>query len=263
VSRKRNRRKRPPVWVSQNFLTSHKTIRRVIRKTSIAADDHVIEIGPGKGHTTALLLQRCRKVTAVELDEKLYKGLLEKFGEADNLKLCHADFLQWRLPASGSYKVYANIPFCHTTGILRKLTESRNPPDEAWLTLEKGAARRFMGRPHENLRSLMLKPVFDADIVYRFRREDFHPKPGVDVVMVRLRKKAKPEVPPDQWNAYERFVSYGLRSNCRGLRRLFTEKQLYRAIRDAGVHGFSSGEMIYVQWLYLFRCYWEHVLHKH
>lgn len=246
--------------MSQNFLTSYRTIQRLLHKTNITADDHVIEIGPGKGHITGLLLQSCRKVSAVELDEKLYEKLLEKFDGAENLILYHRDFLQWRLPASENYKVFANIPFCHTTDILRKLTESKNPPTEAWLTMEKGAAKRFLGRPRETLRSLMLKPVFDLDIAYRFRGEDFHPRPGAEVVLVHLKKKEKPDVPPSQWRDYERFVSTGLLNHGAGLQRVFTKKQLSRAFREAGVDGFLSGEILYVQWLCLFRCYSKHVL---
>lgn len=261
MSKNRFKGQKPPVWVSQNFLTSYKTIKRLLLKTNITINDHIIEIGPGKGHTTGLLLQSCRKVTAVEIDEKLYGRLLEKFSGAKNLNLFHRDFLPWRLPACGSYKVFANIPFCHTTNILRKLTESKNPPIEAWLTMEKRAAKRFMGKPHETLRSLMIKPKFDLDIVYHFRREDFHPKPGVDVVLVHLKKKAHPDIAPSQWRDYERFILRGLQNNGAGLRRMFTKKQLFRAFREAGICAFTSGEMLYVQWLCLFRCYCKYVLY--
>lgn len=253
MSKNRKPEQRLPVWVSQNFLTDYKTIKRLLHKTSITSNDHVVEIGPGKGHTTGLLLQSCRKVTAVEIDEKLYRRLLEKFSGAENLNLCHQDFLQWKLPSSERYKVFANIPFCHTTDILRKLTENKNPPIEAWLTMEKGAAKRFMGRPRETLRSLLIKPVFDLDIVYHFRREDFHPKPRVDVVLVHFRKKERPDVPPSQWRDYKRFISAGLQNNGAGLRRIFTKKQLSRAFREAGICDFTSGELLYVQWLCLFR----------
>jgi len=49
---------------------------------------------------------------------------------------------------------------------MRKLTECKNAPSEAWLTMEKGAAKRFMGEPSESLRSLLIKPKFDLDIAY-------------------------------------------------------------------------------------------------
>ncbi len=262
MSKNRNHGQKPPIWVSQNFLTSYKTIKRLIYKTSISPSDHVIEIGPGKGHITGLLLQSCRKVTAVEVDGKLYGRLLEKHNDSQSLRLCHQDFLQWRLPASESYKVFANIPFCHTTDILRKLTKSKNPPTEAWLTMEKGAAKRFIGKPRETLLSLMIKPVFDLNIVHHFRREDFHPKPGVDVVMLHLKRKEHPDIAAGQRRIYEKFISAGLQNNGAGLRRLFTKKQLSRVFKEAGIYDFTSGEMLYVQWLCLFQCYSKHVLHK-
>ncbi len=262
MSPNRNHGQKLPFWVSQNFLTSRRTLKRLIDKTSLSANDHVIEIGPGKGHTTGLLLETCGKVTAVEIDKRLYDGLLQRFGGAANLKLYHQNFLEWRLPASGAYKVFANIPFCHTTAILRKLTENKNPPDEAWLTIEKGAAKRFMGKPHETLRSLMIKPFFEAEIVYHFLREDFHPMPGVDVVLLHLKKKAQPDIAPAQWRDYERFLTNAFQDGGAGLRRMFTKRQLARAVRDAGIRILVPGEILYIQWLCLFRCYCSHTLCK-
>jgi 23S rRNA (adenine-N6)-dimethyltransferase len=97
MSKNRNQGQNPPICVSQNYLTSYKTIKKLLHKTSITAGDHVIEIGPGKGHITGLLLENCQKVSAIEVDKKLYGRLLEKFSDAENLDLYHQDFLQWRL----------------------------------------------------------------------------------------------------------------------------------------------------------------------
>ncbi|TWH58321.1 23S rRNA (adenine-N6)-dimethyltransferase [Desulfitobacterium sp. LBE] len=260
MSKNKKQGQKLPLWVSQNFLTSHRTIIKLLGRTTIGIHDHVLEIGPGKGHITRLLVDKCRKVTAVEIDARLYDKLLEKFKGTENLHLYHQDFLQWRLPASGAYKVFANIPFCHTTAILRKLTESRNPPTEAWLVMEKSAAKRFMGKPRETLRSLLLKPLFDLDIAYYFQREDFHPKPGVDVVLIHLKKKTQPDISPAQWRHYERFVANALQGGGAGLGRMFSKRQLSRAFREATIHGFVFGEILYVQWLCLFRCYCKHVL---
>lgn len=175
--------------VSQNFLTSSVIIGRLMNLTSLTAADHVIEIGPGKGHITRALLGRCGRVTAVEIDPKLYAGLREKFAGSPNLVLRRGDFLRYRLPRYAPYKVFSNIPFNRTTGIIRKLTEAANPPGEIWLVVEKGAAKRFCGRPRESVRSLELKRRFDAEIVHSFRREDFHPMPAVDAVLLHLRRK--------------------------------------------------------------------------
>ena len=243
-----------PVWVSQNFLTSGKTIQRLIRKTSIAGGDYVIEIGPGKGHITGALMRRCKKVSAIEIDKGLYDKLQTKFEHASNLNLYHQDFMKWGLPKAGDYKVFANIPFNHTTGIIKKLAEADNLPAEAWLIMEKGAAKRFMGVPYENMRSLMLKPLFDMSVVYHFAREDFHPKPGVDVVMLHMKRKAQRDVAQAEWRRYQNFVTNAAKNNGAGLAKLFTKKQLSNARKLAGVTDRHSGEILYIQWLCLFRC---------
>lgn len=177
-----------PLCFSQNYLTSSDMINKLLKRTSITKNDHVLEIGPGKGHITRALLRRRSRVTAVELDGELYQSLREKFAGEKNLRLIHMDFLKFRLPDNGNYKVFSNIPFNRTTAILRRLTERPNPPEEIWLVVEKGAAKRFMGKPRENLRSLLLKPYFNMEIAYYFQREDFHPRPGVDAVLLHLKK---------------------------------------------------------------------------
>lgn len=246
-----------PVWASQNFLTNRATIKRLLSRTTLGENDHVIEIGPGKGHTTGMLARLCRKVSAVEIDARLYGTLLDKFGGAGNVKLYRGDFLDWKLPSSGAYKVFANIPFSRTTAIVRKLTECGNPPREAWLTMEKGAAKRFLGSPRESLRSLMLKPGFEMEIAYHFLREDFHPKPGVDVVLLHLKKKRKPDIEPSLRRAYERFLSGAFCGRPDALRRMFTKKQLARALGEAGLRVATPGEILYTQWLCLFRCHMQ------
>ena len=137
---------KPALWVSQNFLTGRAVIRRILDQAALSKTDHVVEIGPGKGHITAALAQRCGRVSAVELDGRLYERLCRTFPAGGPVRLYHQDFLTWPLPKS-DYVVFANIPFSITSAILRRLTQGSHPPREAWLVMEKGAAKRYMGRP--------------------------------------------------------------------------------------------------------------------
>lgn len=250
----KNGRIAAPVWSSQNYLTSSKIINRLISRTSLNKSDFVIEIGSGKGHITSALIKHCRLVTSVELDKQLYLRLKDKYSCVNNLTLINQDFLDFRLPESEAYKVFSNIPFCITTDIVRKLTENKNPPEEAWLIMEKGAAKRFIGKPNETLRSLLLKPLFEMDITYYFSREDFHPKPSVDCVMLHLKKKAQPEISIKHFRSYKQFIANCLKNG--GLRSSFTKNQLSKSISVAGIHGdFIIGRILYSQWLCLFRSY--------
>lgn len=196
MSRKyrRNRKKSAhlqEIYVSQNFLTSRRLLERIVRISTITKNDLVIEIGTGKGHLTEVLCRRAKYVYSMEIDKKLYERAKERLQKEDNLKIMCRDFMQYQLPSRINYKVFANIPYNITTGIVKKLTEDAHPPSEIWLVMEKGAAKRFLGVPKETKYSLLLKRRWDLEIVYYFSREDFHPKPSVDSVLLHFSQKKK------------------------------------------------------------------------
>jgi 23S rRNA (adenine-N6)-dimethyltransferase len=237
---------------SQNFLTGSKTIKRLLRLTNIGEDDHVLEIGAGKGHITRELLKICRMVSACEIDHRLYTRLRQTLGGMDRLTLICRDFLKTRLPA-GDYKVFSNIPFSITSQIIRKLTASGHPPREAWLVMEKGAAKRFCGVPRDTLAALLLKPFFDVQIKYHFSKRDFHPMPPADPVLLHLKKKEQPDIPAALQREFIRFMESCVRY---GVHRELTKKQVSTALKHAGLPRIpESGNMLYVQWLCLFRCH--------
>lgn len=244
----------PALRVSQNFLTCARTIQRLLNLTNLTDSDHVVEIGPGKGHITAALLARCGRVSAVELDGELFARLHRRFAGERRLELVHRDFLTWELPPAGTYKVFANIPFNRTTAIVRRLTEAPNPPEEAWLVVERGAAMRFQGRPGETLRSLSLKPYFDIETVHHFNRGDFHPRPSVDAVLLQLTRKPQPDVPVGRRGVYAGFVAACMNRGLPALARFMGPGRVAGALREAGVRpGANPGDILYIQWLCLYR----------
>ena len=250
----KNNKQGQSLYISQNYLTSKKTIERLLKLTSINKYDHVIEIGAGKGHITKSLVQKSCNVTAVEIDRKLFVTLKTSLGEHSNLKLCNTDFLKMRLPICENYKVFSNIPFSITTDIVRKLTGAHNPPVETWLVMEKGAAKRLLGKPSQNLTSLLLQPFFNLDIIYYFNKEDFHPMPSVDVVLLYIKPKASPDLAFSERKEFNKFL---YRSFKYGLSSLLTKKQISAALRYSNLPQIEcSGTILYVQWLCLFR-YWQ------
>lgn len=174
---------------SQNFLTSRRLLERIVRKSTISHHDTVLEIGAGKGHLTEALCRKADYVYSVEIDKKLYERAKERLQNFSNIKLICGDFMKYRLPDKEDYKVFANIPYNLTTKIVKKLTEDAHPPSEMWLVMEKGAAKRFMGMPAETKYSLLLKRRWQLEIIYYFSKEDFHPKPSVDSVLLHFIRK--------------------------------------------------------------------------
>jgi 23S rRNA (adenine-N6)-dimethyltransferase len=241
--------------ISQNFLTSRILINRLLRLTNINKNDHIIEIGAGKGHITQALAQYAKSVKAYEIDPKIFLNLKQKLIENDNVAIVNEDFLKAGLPRTKSYKVFSNIPFSITTDIIRKLLISDNPPEEAWIVMEKGAAKRFCGKPSESLMSLQLKPFFDLRIEYYFKRTDFHPMPSVDTVLLHFSRKKLPDIGRRERQAYLNFISHSFKNGLYGRKALLTSRQISQALRRANLPQIEpSGTILYIQWLCLFRC---------
>lgn len=241
---------------SQNFITSKKLIRKIIRLANISAKDTVLEIGTGKGHLTEGLCEQAGSVCSIEIDRKLYESARARLAQYANLRLVHGDFLKYNLPARGNYKVFSNIPFFITTQIVEKLTRVSVPAADIWLVMEQGAAKRFMGIPKETGKSLLLKVNWNMEIAYHFRRDDFHPVPSVDCVLVHFSRKEVPDLNKKECGEFQRFVEHSLKYGLCGNRGLMTKRQVSVALRQAGLpYAHEDGVTLYIQWLCLFRCY--------
>lgn len=241
---------------SQNFITKRRLIGRIIRLAGISREDTVLEIGTGKGHLTKVLCERSGSVISIEIDRKLYESAGDRLARYGNLTLIHGDFLNYRLPAKGTYKVFSNIPYFITTQIVEKLTAAQNPPSDIWLVMEKGAAKRFMGTPKETTRSLLLKANWKMNIAYHFRREDFHPMPSVDSVLVHFARKKTPDLNREEYREFQRFLEHSMKYGICGGRGLLTKRQVSVAFKQAGLPQIeTSGVTLYIQWLCLFRCW--------
>lgn len=249
--------------LAQNFLAKRHLTATIIKESSISPQDIVYEIGPGKGILTAELITRARRVVAIEKDRLLYRKLKAKFEGTDNFVLYNADFLRFKI-TDNRYKVFANVPFNITSAIIRKIAYAANPPDEAYLIVQKEAAEKFIGTPKTTQLSVLLKPRFRLKITRSFRKTDFWPAPRVDVVMLHTEKRNPPLIPSSDMPIYERFIKYGFsvwRKNLKAnYKHVFTHRQWKRLSRDLEfpIHACPS-ELRFRQWLGLFEFYRKNV----
>lgn len=250
---------RQSVQLSQNFLTNSNLVASLLdRFAPGGVGDHgvVYEIGPGKGIITRQLALRYRHVVAIEKDPRLAARLIETFSDWPNVTIHTGDFLGFPLPHS-PYTVFANIPFNITAAIVTRLTATETPPDVAHLVMQREAAAMFMGKPHESLRTVLLKPWFETELVHRFQRSDFAPAPRVDVVMLRLRKRGPPLVSNTDRQFFRDFVVYVFThwqpNGLNPLTNLFTGRQRARAERILGFDLSARPiSLTFGQWLRLF-----------
>ncbi|KKQ15468.1 MAG: Ribosomal RNA small subunit methyltransferase A [Candidatus Moranbacteria bacterium GW2011_GWE1_36_7] len=141
--------------LGQNFLKDADVLGRIIKAANLSQDDVVIEVGPGQGVLTELLAGVCKKVIAIELDDRLIEPLHTKFVDNKNVEIIHDDILKINLPEllttnniqPITYKVVANIPYYITAPIIRLFLETKIPPSEVIFMVQKEVAERICAKP--------------------------------------------------------------------------------------------------------------------
>ncbi len=179
--------------LGQHFLTDRPALRRIVALAGVCAQDTVIEIGPGKGDLTKLLLQHARKVIAVELDQRMVVLLRREFAGNDRLTLVHRDILETDLAHlaadAGKVKVVANIPYYITTPIIERIIASRSVVAAAYLTVQKEFAQRMAapaGSRTYGAFSCFVQYYCAVRIATVIARGCFSPAPKVDSALIEL-----------------------------------------------------------------------------
>ena len=180
----------------------------LLSKSNITSEDTVIEIGPGKGIITEELSKKCGQVIGIEYDKELAHLLQESFANKSNVKIIEQDFLKYKLPNNGVYKICANIPFNLTADIMKKVLEFENPPTDIYFIMQYEAFLKYAGEPYynESLRSLLYKPWYAAELLHEFQPSDFHPVPNARICFIHFQKKSTPDI--TEGTDYKNFLSY-------------------------------------------------------
>ncbi len=192
---------------SQNFLHDRELVSKLVRGSSLAPSDSVLEIGPGRGIITHELLKIAGHVTAIEIDPSL------RIPSRPKLTLIHQDFLQFTLPQK-PYKVFSNIPFNITGEIIKKLFLSPNPPTDSYLVIQNEAAAKFTTSPHHNsMLAILFYPLFSLKIIHHFSPTDFHPRPQIRSCLLRIHKLKTPLIPIPLIPKYRDFIVWNFVHN--------------------------------------------------
>ncbi|MCX6758238.1 MAG: 16S rRNA (adenine(1518)-N(6)/adenine(1519)-N(6))-dimethyltransferase RsmA [Candidatus Nealsonbacteria bacterium] len=180
----------PKKRFGQNFLVDRNAIENMAKAAGLGPKDVVLEIGPGLGSLTKEIAKIAKKVIAVEFDRRMVK-VLEDTLHLENVEIIEADILKFDetgLPSP--YKVVANLPFYLSAPAIRKFLESKNPPSDLTLIVQKEVAQRIAAKPGE-MSILAVATQFYAipKIIRVISRNCFWPVPNVDSAILRLTPK--------------------------------------------------------------------------
>jgi 16S rRNA (adenine1518-N6/adenine1519-N6)-dimethyltransferase len=185
----------PKKSLGQNFLRDENVARNIIDSLGLAADDVVVEIGPGQGALTKYLADKCSRLAAIEVDERAIRLLHDTFPE--KIELVHADVLTVSLNdllhgEKRKLRVVGNIPYNITSEILFWLFDQHQLVEDATLMVQLEVARRFVAQTETKdygILSVMMAYYTEPEMLFKVSRNSFFPRPDVDSAIVRLRFK--------------------------------------------------------------------------
>ncbi len=209
----------PNKSLGQHWLHDRLILEAIADSADISPDDTVLEIGPGLGALTSVLLSRAREVIAVEFDSELARKLPGQF-PGKNLTVHNEDILSFdlsQLPAG--YKVVANVPYYITSKIVQLLMTSAHRPSIAVLLVQKEVAERLAAQPGDmSILALSAQVYAEVSLGAYVPREYFTPPPKVDSQVVILRTRPAPLIPADEEKAFFRMVKAGFSAKRKKLR---------------------------------------------
>ncbi len=218
--------------LGQNFLHDANQLRRIVGAAELKKTDQVLEIGPGLGPLTALLVEGAGEVLAIEKDVRLLEVLRERFNSrpaeslspkeangaggtsssAAGLQLLHDDALDYirrkRRDWSG-WKLVANLPYSVASPILVELAQSQRGPERMVVTLQMEVAKRLTAGPggkDYGLLTLLVQLEYAPLSWFKIPGTCFFPEPEVGSACVCLAQRNPPLLPPEQHKAFARIV---------------------------------------------------------
>jgi len=178
---------------------------RAVEALGDISESTVLEIGPGRGALTSILVKRARRVIAVETDRVLAAQLRMHFSLLPNIEILEGDILAMDLdslfgPRPGStrpgleqvpqvVRVIGNLPYFITTDILLRLFEYRKYFEVVVILVQKEVADRLAAAPGSRdygLLSATTQLYARVERLFTIPPGAFSPPPKVHSTMLRL-----------------------------------------------------------------------------
>ncbi len=186
---------KPSKKLGQNFLIDDNLLDYINKTAAVKENDFIVEVGPGLGALTKLLIESKAKVKAVEYDSRLAEYIRNKYS-APNFQLIHEDACKLdfnKLVNEDDFRIIANLPYSITTPLIARFIDMPLPPKDMLFLLQKETAERLSALPDsKNYGSItvQIKNVYEPEYLRTVPPEVFYPRPIVQSAIIKFTRKA-------------------------------------------------------------------------
>ncbi len=250
----------PARSLGQNFLFDQNLVKWIVSELGIQPGDHVVEIGPGLGALTELLVETADRLTIIEKDDRLIPWLRERY-EGHKVNIIHADAVAFdtrTLMGRGPLRIIGNLPYYVSTPLIERFADPVLGPRKLVFTLQKELADRLNATPGTKAygaMTLCLGRRWRLRAVKTLPPSVFFPAPKVHSAVVTLEPRAAADVPVGDDQIFDQLVRAGFSERRKQLRKLLPgvdPDQWSTIARDLGIPHDVRGEALdRVQWIRL------------
>jgi len=180
----------------QNFLTDNSIVQKIVDSAELSSDEHVIEIGPGRGKLTIPLINTGVSLTLVEIDRDLVAELEETLPMQDQINLVQGDILKcdWKdlIKDGATNKIIANLPYNISSPLFFKLVRERHQLESITIMVQKELAERILhdgkGKKLKDygILSVVAGNTFHVKKICSVSSSCFTPRPKVESTVIQL-----------------------------------------------------------------------------
>ncbi len=211
---------RPKKSLGQHFLHDKGIARKIVEALQADAGTDVLEIGPGTGVLTDMLLQRSyHRLKVVEIDRDSVAYLREHY---PSLEVLEGDFLEMPVPKffSGRFSVIGNFPYNISSQLFFRFLEHRQQVQQVVCMLQKEVADRIAapsGNKTYGILSVLLQAFYNVEYLFKVPPGVFNPPPKVMSAVIRLTRNERLALPCDE-KAFFAVVKQGFNNRRKTLR---------------------------------------------
>ena len=195
----------------QNFLVDPNIVKKIFKTINPKFSDRIIEIGPGEGVLTQIILPKVSEMVAIEIDPLLVSRLNDS-DQLKNLKIVNEDILKtniYDLDIHNPVRVIGNIPYNITSQIIFWLIEQLDFWSDAFIMVQKEVAHRLaakVGTKEYGRLTVVVGAYLDIDYCFTIPPSVFVPKPKVDSAFIRFNRRRTPLINDEKYIKFNRLV---------------------------------------------------------